>query len=57
MHVVLEGDATPPPGDAVQVVLGTGETAAGGWGDGAHPSTALCLGQCMDQIVRRASTD
>ena len=43
VHVVLEGDATPPPGDAVQVVLGTGETAAGGWGDGAHPSTALCL--------------
>ena len=57
VHVVLEGDATPPPGDAVQVVLGTGETAAGGWGDGAHPSTALCLGQCMDQVVRRASTD
>ena len=57
VHVVLEGDATPPPGGAVQVVLGTGETAAGGWGDGAHPSTALCLGQCMDQIVRRASTD
>jgi SAM-dependent methyltransferase len=43
VHVVLEGDATPPPGGAVQVVLGTGETAAGGWGDGAHPSTALCL--------------
>ena len=43
VHVVLEGDAMPPPGDAVQVVLGTGETAAGGWGDGAHPSTALCL--------------
>ena len=43
VHVVLEGDATPPPGDAVQVVLGTSETAAGGWGDGAHPSTALCL--------------
>ena len=57
VHVVLEGDDTPPPGDAVQVVLGTGETAAGGWGDGAHPSTALCLGQCMDQVVRRASTD
>ena len=43
VHVVLEGDDTPPPGDAVQVVLGTSETAAGGWGDGAHPSTALCL--------------
>ena len=43
VHVVLEGDDTPPPGGAVQVVLGTGETAAGGWGDGAHPSTALCL--------------
>ena len=43
VHVVLDGDETPPPGDAVQVVLGTGETAAGGWGDGAHPSTALCL--------------
>ena len=43
VHVVLEGDNTPPPGDAVQVVLGTSETAAGGWGDGAHPSTALCL--------------
>ena len=53
VHVVLEGDETPPPGDAVQVVLGTSETAAGGWGDGAHPSTALCLGQCMDQIVTR----
>ena len=33
----------PRTGDAVQVVLGTSETAAGGWGDGAHPSTALCL--------------
>ena len=43
VHVVLEGDDTPLPGDAVQVVLGTSETAAGGWGDGAHPSTALCL--------------
>ena len=43
VHVVLDGDETPPPGDAVQVVLGTSETAAGGWGDGAHPSTALCL--------------
>ena len=43
VHVVLEGDAAPPPGDAVQVVLGTSEIAEGGWGDGAHPSTALCL--------------
>ena len=43
VHVVLEGDATPPPGGAVQVVLGTSEIAEGGWGDGAHPSTALCL--------------
>ena len=27
----------------MQVVLGTSEIAEGGWGDGAHPSTALCL--------------
>ena len=43
VHVVLDGDATPPPDDAVQVVLCTSKIADGAWGDGAHPSTALCL--------------
>lgn len=45
VHVVSSDDAntaTTPP-DAVRVVLGTSDVSAGGWGDGAHPSTALCL--------------
>ena len=42
VHVVLDG-GPPAPVGCVQVALGTGETEKGGWGDGAHPSTAMCL--------------
>ena len=45
VQVVLgdDGASAPPPEGAVQVVLGTSAVAGGGWGDGCHPSTALCL--------------
>lgn len=45
VQVVRADDASapPPPAGSERVVLAGGDVADGGWGDGAHPSTALCL--------------